>query len=411
MALPTAKAMRLSTVVVLWRHAAEFAVDVVDVADIVDADGDPSVGHLDVLVRRVPAATAAGRKSGKEEEDKEAGGGGHNSRDGHYTVAAGGANKYNEDVAAVAATPVEPETLRLRCGKRLYWHAAMGDGDRVLKRMHAPWLARRLEAVIDDDLVNTRDEGKSMAFADLKRELADRAKRHTEWRNLGSKKARGDAWQRYVEESASDEKKYLNTVQDIMLDDVAHRWLEIEIANSSSTSSGTISSFTAVLKPPKLRCPPRQRAKSKEGESYSYAANNIATKNQDDDDKINETEAVSYHHASFAALGRNGFADRGAHFSRKNTALQKDLTSVVTPARTEAGERSQSATGLINQACLSEDELEANRQAEYTRLEELRRLQGMDDEERFIDFLCSATQSKQEMKLTDAGVGSRIAGA
>ena len=40
-------------------------------------------------------------------------------------------------------------------------------------------------------------------------------------------------------------------------------------------------------------------------------------------------------------------------------------------------------------------------------MEELRRLEGMDDEERFIDFLCSINQSKQEAKLTDAGVGWR----
>ena len=56
MALPADSAAtsgRLSTVVLLWRQAAEFAVDVVDAG--VAAVDDRSAGHLDVLVRRVPA--------------------------------------------------------------------------------------------------------------------------------------------------------------------------------------------------------------------------------------------------------------------------------------------------------------------------------------------------------------------
>ena len=346
MALPADSAAtsgRLSTVVLLWREAAEFAVDVVD-AGITAAD-DRSPGHLEVLVRRVPVGTGA--SSG-------------------------------------------PETLRLRCGKEMYWRAAMNDGDRVLKRMHAVWLAQRVETVIDDNLVDTRDEGKSMAFADLKRKLADRAKRHAEWRNLGSKKARRDAWQRYVEESAADEEKYLNTVHDIMLNDIAHRWLDIEILNSNNDRAGgsSDSSFKAMLKSPNFA-----------------TRGSDATKKRDGAEETNVTS--SHQHTSFAALGLDGFTDRSAHFSRKNTSLKEDLTSVITPARTEAGECSECATSLIDKACLTEEELEAKRQAEYARLDALRRLQGMDDEERFIDFLCSINQSKQEMKLTDAGVGWR----
>ena len=59
------------------------------------------------------------------------------------------------------------------------------------------------------------------------------------------------------------------------------------------------------------------------------------------------------------------------------------------------------ATTMIDRACLTEEELEAKRQAEYARIEQLRKLEGMSDEELFIDFLCSVNQSKQEAKLAE----------
>ena len=379
MALPAAAAAdastvsRLSTVVTLWRQAAEFAVDVVD-AGGADCPQHGAAGHLDVVVRRVPVV------------------GGKSLRGSDSACVATKAEDND------ATTAPEPETVRVRCEKEQYWRFAMSDEDRVLRRMHAAWLARRLETIIEDDLVDTREEGKVMALADLKRELADRRKRHSEWRNLGSERARANAWHRSVEESARDQKNYSQTVHDIMMDDVAHRWLSINLESEGKsirnmTRSGH--SFTAVIKPPGPHRP--------KGSNYNQqvSLHREGTKN-----KGIEANKKTRYQSSFVALGPNGFADRDKRFSSINDSLRKDLKSVDT--RTHQGAaHSQMATTMIDRACLTEEELEAKRQAEYARIEQLRRLEGMSDEELFIDFLCSVNQSKQEAKLTEAGVGWR----
>ena len=122
--------------------------------------------------------------------------------------------------------------------------------------------------------------------------------------------------------------------------------------------------------------------------------------------EANKRHAISH----VCGIGPNGFADRDKRFSSINDSLRKDLKSVVTPARTKAAAHSQMATTMIDRACLTEEELEAKRQAEYARIGVLRRLEGMSDEELFIDFLCSVNQSKQEAKLTEAGGLARTPG-
>lgn len=370
----------------------EFAVDIVDPS----ARDNSESGHLDVRVRKVPTVTKekssqhnSGSGTGAHETSKEA---------ASFSLLEHDQNVDNEQKeGGDYASEHMPECLTLRVDKLLYFRHAMEDEDRVLRTMHRKWLESRLSYIMDEDLVDTREEGKNMAFADLKNELIRRRKVHNEWRNLSSKKARRDAWHKFVEETAEDERRYWKTVNEIMLEDVAHRWLQIKMSDTSANNQKSSSaSFTIDLQKPSSKRREDKRPNHKMG-FYSKV----------DGTKTAESSKSGVIEGKEVSLGLAGFEKRKEQFRQTNSKLHSDLSNFVTPARKEAEKSSTSASRLVDQACLTQEEIEAKRQQEYIRLQYLRRLENMSDEECFTDFLCSVNQSRQETKFAKHGIGWR----
>ena len=377
--------LQLSTVVLLWRQSLEFVVDVIDTSDTTN----PYTSSGDLIIYIRPAQSKGSRSK--------------------ITVA-----------------------------KKLYWQAACSSERRILEEVWKEWLEERLNDIMEDvPEIDTRSQGKDYAYSDLMQMLKERDEKNDGWRTSSSKKQRGEAWHQRESDQNEDKKKRLAAIHELMLREVAHRWLEITVTtdrnqegllpwhidqsqlsdkNDSSDNDRSSDSkeskeskessesnnnqnnsnkhelqFTVHLKPPINEI--GSKLTSKRSTTSLNRKNAKLTKKED---KFNTPR--------FAHPGSDGFHNRQVFFRAKKRALDEDL-KIVAPLLHGAKEYYNKAHDTIDRACLTEKELEKARKRAYEKLEQERLEAGYSMEQRLTIFLCSCRMSKNESRLIENKIG------
>ena len=362
--------LQLSTVVLLWRQSLEFVVDVIDLS----TENDPysSQGDLMIYVRN------AQQKGPRR---------------------------------------------KLKTKKGPYWKSAGSSEHRVLKEVWKEWLDDRLEYIMDEvEEVDDRRQGKDVAYVDLQHMLKERDDKNDSWRASSSSKQRGAAWHRREQDHRNDAKRKLTATHALMLRDVAHRWLDIEVLEKDTAIEKEKKLSSIQIPPVKIEVDaysennnhqdddelnfvlhlnqPETKYESKSNTFETKSAPSSAPLKQTD----NDTDGVHFTTPRFAKPGADGFHHRNVLFRAKRRALDNDL-AMVGPLCDGAKAAAAQAHTTINRACLTQEELEKERMLVLEKLEQERREAGYTIEERLTIFLCSCSMSKNEKILIKNDIG------